>query len=369
MKYKFQNIVVLSYICSPISPQTLKTTAMPVSKNAFERYKIIDRKLRSRKDGFTIMELTKLVNQELVMFDRKTNPDISQEVTDRMIRNDLKNMPDIYPVEIVKRNGKYCYETSEDSIDNINLKDEDKTAITLAMGVFARFNGTPIYDKFSDAVTRILASSVLRKINTTDTKRYIQVAEVSEHSGIEWIETIYNAIVERKTLKLHYKSFGDKVSVNVISPYMIKEYRNKWYLIPYVHSEDKEGAILLHRLSRIIKIEECDEPFVEDKTFDGNKYFKYTLGVYHKHGEEPTHVKLKLHGSPIIKILSEDKIHHTQELVLISPEEAMLDLHVYTSPELNTFIMSYAESIEVIEPISLRDEIKRKLSNSLIKYN
>lgn len=341
---------------------------MPLSKNAFERYKIIDRKLRSRKDGFTIMELTKLVNQELIMFDRKTNPDISQEVTDRMIRNDLKNMPDIYPVEIVKRNGKYCYETSEDSIDNINLKEEDKTAITLAMGVFARFNGTPIYDKFSDAVTRILASSVLRKINTTDTKRYIQVAEVSEHSGIEWIETIYNAIVERRTLKLHYKSFGDRPSVKIISPYMIKEYRNKWYLIAYVHDKEKGGIILLHRLSRIIKIEESEESFEEDRTFDGNKYFKYTLGVYHKHGEEPIHVKLKLYGSSIIKILSEDKIHHTQELILISPEEAILDLHVYASPELNTFIMSYTENIEVIEPTSLRDELKKKLTSSLSRY-
>jgi len=360
--------VVFPYLYSPLSPQTIKTTAMPVTKNAFERYKIIDRKLRSRKDGFTIMELTNLVNKELVMFDKKSNPDNSQEVTDRMIRLDLKNMPEIYPVEIVKRNGKYCYETSEDSIDNINLKEEDKTAITLAMGVFARFNGTPIYDKFSDAVTRILASSVLRKINTTDTKRYIQVAEVSEHSGIEWIETIYNAIVERKALTLHYKSFGDKPSIKVISPYMLKEYRNKWYLIAYVHDKEKGGIILLHRLSRIVKIEESEEAFEEDRSFDGNKYFKYTLGVFHKHGEEPIHVKLKLHGSPIIKILSEDKIHHTQELVPISPDEAILDLHVYASPELNTFIMSYSESIEVIEPTSLRDEIKKKLSNSISRY-
>ncbi|MFM7682359.1 MAG: helix-turn-helix transcriptional regulator, partial [Bacteroidota bacterium] len=243
--------MVLPYFYPELTARSIITTVMPISKNAFERYKIIDRELKRQKIGFTIKELTRIVNNEMVMFDKKSNPDKSQEVSDRMIRLDLKNMPEIYPVEIIKQNGRYCYETSEDSIDNINLKEEDKIAITLAMGVFSRFNGTPIFDKFSDAVTRILASSVLRKINTSDTKKYIQVAEVSENSGVEWLEIIYDAILAKRSLILHYKNFGEIPSTRTISPYMLKEYRNRWYLIAYVHDIKKEDKILLHRLSRI----------------------------------------------------------------------------------------------------------------------
>jgi predicted DNA-binding transcriptional regulator YafY len=360
--------MIIDYLCPIVSPSDIKNTTMPLAKNAFERYKIIDRHLRRNK-GLTARELTEIVNNELYQFERESNPDHSLEVSERMIRLDIKKMPEIFPVEIINRNGRFYYESSEDSIDNINITEQDKTAITLAMGVFARFKGTPLFDQFSDAVTRILASSVLRKINTTDTQKYIQVAEVSDSSGIEWLERIYNAIIEKKTLKLHYKNFGEQPSIRSISPYMLKEYRNKWYLIAYVHDISKSEKILLHRLNRILNIEESNAEYINDKTFDGKKYFKYTLGVFHKHGEEPIHVKLKLHGKHIIKLISEDRIHNTQEFIPLSADEALVHLTVYDSPELKTFILSHGENIEVLEPKFLRDSIMDSLKKSLSHYN
>jgi predicted DNA-binding transcriptional regulator YafY len=339
---------------------------MPVTKKAFHRYKILDGLLKNR-NGYTIMELTKRVNEELAILedvDKKEN-----KVTDRMIRMDLENMMEVYPVIIAKREkSRYYYETSDESIDNINLREEDKTAISLAVGVFARFNGTPLYEKFSDAVTRIMANSVIRKINTTDTRKIVQVAEVAAKSGIEWLETIYNAIVDKKTLTLEYKSFGEKTSVRVISPYMLKEYRNKWYMIAYVHGLSKPDKTLLHKLSRIVDIKDSSEPYEEDPTFNGDKYFKYTLGVFHKHSEEPIDVKLKLHGKSIIRLFSEDKVHSTQDLIPISEEEAILEMRVYNSPELENFILGYGEGIEVMEPLSLRESIIKRLNVTINKY-
>ena len=339
---------------------------MPVTKKALHRYKILDGLLKNR-NGYTIMELTEKVNDELVTFqdsDKKEN-----RVSDRMIRMDLENMMEVYSVIIGKRDrNRYYYETSDESIDNINLREEDKTAIGLAVGVFARFKGTPLYDKFSDAVTRIMANSVIRKINTTDTRKIVQVAEVSANSGIEWLETIYNAIVEKKTLTLHYKSFGEKTSERVISPYMLKEYRNKWYMIAYVHGLTKPDKTLLHKLSRIVDIKESFELSEEDPTFNGNKYFKNTLGVFHKHSEEPMDVKLKLRGKSIIRLFSEDEVHSTQDLMPISEEEAILEMRVYNSPELETFILGYGESIEVMEPQVLRDKIIFRLNKGINLY-
>ena len=339
---------------------------MPVSKKALQRYQILNRYLQHRK-GYSIMELTEIVNEELALSQDDGVKD--KTVTDRMIRIDLQNLQEIYPVVIGKREGKkYYYENSDDSIDNINISEQDKTAISLAVGVFARFKGTPIYDKFSDAITRIMANSVIRKINSTDTRKIVQVAEVSANSGIEWLETIYNAIVDKKTLTLEYKSFGEKTSVRVISPYMLKEYRNKWYMIAYVHGLSKPDKTLLHKLSRIIDISESLEPYEEGQNFNGSKYFKYTLGVFHKHSEEPIDVKLKLRGKSIIRLFSEDEVHSTQELIPISEEEAILDMRVYNSPELETFILGYGEAIEVIEPQELKDKILFRLNKCINLY-
>jgi predicted DNA-binding transcriptional regulator YafY len=358
--------MVIDYLYLAASPSDIKSTKMPLAKNAFERYKIIDRHLRRNK-GLTARELTEIVNNELYQFERASNPDNSLEVSERMIRLDIKKMPEIFPVEIINRSGKFYYESSEDSIDNINITEQDKTAITLAMGVFSRFNGTPIYDKFSDAVTRILASSVLRRINTSDTKKYIQVAEVTEGSGIEWLEKIYNAIVDKKTLRLHYRSFGDRTSVRTISPYMLKEYRNKWYMIAYASEIKHDNKTILFKLSRIENIEDSDEDYYIDSTFNQDQYFKYSLGVFHMHDSKPIDVKLKFTGS-VVNLISEDKLHSSMEIISKSDKEMIVQLRVYDSPELQTLILSFVDSVEVIEPLSLRSVIKERINKAILKY-
>jgi predicted DNA-binding transcriptional regulator YafY len=342
---------------------------MALTKKPFLRYKIIDKHLK-RGIGFTIRDLTEIVNEELRLLEGNHGNEKTPkyQVSERMIRNDIEDIQDTFPVAIVKRNSKYYYEESTDSIDNINLREQDKTSINLALNVFSRFKGTPLFDKFSDAVTRILASSVIRKINTTDTGKYIQLAEANEGSGIEWVESIYNAIVERKALKLHYKNFGEDASRRTISPYMLKEYRNKWYMIAHTAEISKPDKTLLYRLSRILDIEKTDQEYIEDKSFDGNKYFKYSLGVFHQHNQDPINVKLKIRGKGLIKLISEDKIHHTQEIIPISENEIQVNLMVYKSPELETFILGYGEGIEVIEPLVLRNNIIERLKKNLNRY-
>jgi predicted DNA-binding transcriptional regulator YafY len=338
---------------------------MPASKKALHRYQLLN-KLMQNSFGYTIKQLAERVNEEMEQLSDGTK---NYTVSERMIRLDLENMMDVYPVEIKNKGGRFFYENKEDSINNINLREEEKIAINLALGVFSRYNGTPIFEKFSDAITRILASSVLRKINTTDTHKYIHLAEVPENSGIEWLERIYNSIIEKKAIKLHYKNFGESTSVRVVSPYMLKEYRNNWYMIAYAHETKRPGKTLLHRLSRIIDIEESNEAFIQDNDFDGNKYFKYTLGVFHKHSEDPIDVKLKIKGKGIIKLLSEDRIHPTQEMIPTAEEECVLQMRVFNTPELKTLIMGYGKRIEVIEPASLRTEIINDLNDCIKQYN
>jgi predicted DNA-binding transcriptional regulator YafY len=337
---------------------------MPVSKKALIRYRILNQFLQNN-NGYTIKDLTEKVNWEMEKLE--SDDKASYAVSDRMIRMDLENMMEVFPIEIIKKGSKYYYENAEDSIDNINLSEGDKTAITLAMGVFSRFNGTPIFDKFSDAITRILASSVMRRINTPDTRKFIHMAEVPEHSGVEWLEKIYESIVEKKSLILHYRSFGEKTSSKVVSPYLLKEYRNKWYMIACIHGKDSDN-ILMYKLSRIFDIQESVEKYTEDPLFDANKYFKYTLGVFHKHGEEPIDVKLKIRGKGLIKLLSEDKIHPTQDLIPINEGECYLEMKVFNSPELETFILGYGEYIEVVEPIELKNKLIKRINSSLDNY-
>lgn len=337
---------------------------MPESKKALHRYKILNGLLKN-SFGHTIKELTTKVNEEMGKMESEGKANYT--VTDRMIRIDLQNMMDIFPVSIVKKGNKFFYEDAEDSIDNINLHERDKIAIDFAIDVFTRFKGIPLYEKFSDVITRVIASSLLRKVNTSDSKKYIHLSDTPACSGVEWIEQVYQSIIEKKAITIKYKSFEEKISVKVISPYLLKEYRNNWYLIANLHNS-RTGNILMYKLGRIIEIQLANENYTEDPTFDGNKYLKYTLGVFHRHGEEPIDVKCRIRGKHMIRLFSEDKIHPTQRIENISEEECLLSFTVFDSPELETFIMGYAHCLEVISPLPLRNKIIELLDTSFKNY-
>ena len=342
---------------------------LKMNKKSFLRYQLIDKYLK-RNLGPTYVQLAEQVNEELSELNVEEEDGklkMKYTVTDRMIRIDIEEMQNIYPVTILKKNGRLYYENREDSIDNVDLRDEDKHVLGLAVQTFNMYKGTPFFEKFDDIITRIMTNSILRKITKRNSKKFIQIGEMHGDTGQQWLEKIYEAISEEKTLKVHYVNYGEKASIRTISPYLLKEYRNKWYLIAYVHEVSRPEKTLLMNLSRIEKIEDSIEQFIIDKGFDPDDYFKFCLGVFHMHGTEPIDVKLKLKGS-IIKLVLEDKIHPTQEIITKTDDELIVRFRVYNTPELKNLIMSYGKNCEVIEPLTLRKEIKESLMLAINNY-
>lgn len=342
---------------------------MPINKKSFSRYKLIDQQLR-RNRGITFSELTLIVNEELANLEEYSEGKKTKKykVSDRMIRIDIKEMQNVYPVTIINTKGRLYYEDKEDSIDNFNLRDDDKRIIDLALQTFDLYKGTPFFEKFDDVITRIMTNSVFRKISKKDNRNYIQIGEMYNDTGQQWLERIYTAITEKNTLKLHYVNYGEKSSIRTCSPYLLKEYRNKWYLIGYMHEINKNDKTLVMKLSRIQKIEDSTELYIEDPNFHAEDFFKYCLGVFHMHGVEPVDVVLKITGT-IIKLLSEDKIHSTQEIISKSENEMILKIKVYNTLELQNLILSFGDNCQVLEPQILRDTIKERIKKLYMFYN
>ena len=69
----------------------------------------------------------------------------------------------------------------------------------MALQTFSIYKGSGLFEKFDDVITRLMAGSVLRRLNKSDHKKYIQIGELNGKTGQEWIEVIYDAIVNYKT--------------------------------------------------------------------------------------------------------------------------------------------------------------------------
>jgi predicted DNA-binding transcriptional regulator YafY len=238
----------------------------------------------------------------------------------------------------------------------------------MALQTLSIYQGSPLFEKFNDVINRIMASSVLRKISKKDSGKYIQISEMYGNTGQEWLEKIYNAISEKQTLVIHYESFGNKASIRTISPYQLREFRNKWYMIAHAKEIRNENKTILFKLSRIQKIDDCYEDYFIDQKFNSTDYFKHSLGVFHKHDEEPINVKLKINGG-LMKLISEDKIHHSMVIESKTEKEMIVTFKVYNSPELETLILGYGNNCKVLEPLSLANEIKKRVKLTMEIYN
>jgi predicted DNA-binding transcriptional regulator YafY len=338
----------------------VKTDIMPVSKNARKRFILIDGILKSHK-RYSIKEIAEKVNEQL-------DEDGFAMVSERMIYNDIQMMQEEYPVNIIKKDGKYQYETRDESITNEILDQKDRELIEMALQTFSIYKGSGLFEKFDDVITRLMAGSVLRRLNKSDHKKYIQIGELTGKTGQEWIEVIYDAIVNYKTLIIHYKPYGGETKTRTISPYLLKEYRNVWYMVASVKEMKHKGGTNLFKLNRIQKIEPCDEVFKIDDKFSAEDYFKYSLGVFHVHAAEPIEVKMKFNKN-LIPLISETKIHPSMEIISKTADEMVVTFNVYNTIELKNKILSFGANAEVISPKVLRDEIIKIIDESRLVYS
>jgi len=150
--------------------------------------------------------------------------------------------------------------------------------------------------------------------------------------------------------------------------YLLKEFRNVWYMVASVKEMQHKGGTNLFKLNRIQKIEPCDEIYKIDEKFSAEDYFKYSLGVFHVHAAEPIEVKLKF-NKHLIPLISETKIHPSMEIISKTDEEMIVTFTVYNTIELKNKILSYGANAEVLSPIELREEIIKIIEDTRILYS
>lgn len=73
-------------------------------------------------------------------------------------------------------------------------------------------------------------------------------------------------------------------------------------------------------------------------------------------------------SKPLIPLIMENKIHSTMEVLQITEEELIVIIIVYDTIELKNLILSYGSNVEVIEPNSLRHNIKEELIKACQNY-
>jgi predicted DNA-binding transcriptional regulator YafY len=333
---------------------------MPQNKDFALRIDIIDECLRNRFRKWTLKDLIDTVNEKLTERYGKT-------ASKRTIQGDLKHMSEEKgaPIEKIKDGTKtyFLYGDKNYSIKNLPVRDEEIRFLTDAISILRQVNDFKILLDVDDIVNK-LQNTVKTSIENGPT--IIQFEKNTMAGGSGYIDDLFTAIKEKTSLRVSYQSFkADKAEQYVFHPYLLKEYRNRWFVI----GRKADAALITNfALDRIKEIKNSSALFIENDLFDPETYFNNLIGVTIPEDElvQPIELKVIAKQAPYLKT---KPIHHTQEVIKeYANGDIVIRLHLISNYELRSVLLGFGGDIEVLKPNSLRKSIKELLKEGADVY-
>lgn len=330
---------------------------MAVNKNTQIRYNALDNCFSNKYKRYYMSDLIEHCSQILSEHFGKVTT-----VSRRQIFDDIDFMRSEAgfeaPIESIKdgRKAYYKYSNSNFSILKAPLNPSELDSLNEALETFSRMNNIDGFDWVRSIQTKLQVG-----LNSpTNTKQIISLEENQFLVGIEYLNDLYQYIVNKQVLEISYQGFkSGYLDTFIISPQFLKQYNNRWFLFGVNH---KYGTIQNLALDRIQNIEFQSSDFIESD-IDFEEYFEDIIGVTNNAEEQPVDVTIKLSDN-IVPYIKSKPIHGSQKI-----KENILSIQVKINYELESLILSYGENMEVIDPRELEKRILQRLDKAISQYS
>jgi len=170
----------------------------------------------------------------------------------------------------------------------------------------------------------------------------------------ELIQTVTLARVERESLDIIYESFASRrITRRRIDPYRLCYYQGGIYVIANDHLRRE---IRIFALERMIEVSRTEYKFEIPEDFDFEKYMESALGIFRG---PVIDVKVEF-ASSLAPYVRERQWHASQSIEGRADGSVIMSLKVADSLELRRWVLSFGAEAEVLEPESLRREIREE---------
>ena len=334
---------------------------MPANKNALIRYKTIDQCLRNRYRRWTLEDLVDACSDALYEMEG-----IRKGVSVRTVQSDIQIMRSDKlgynaPIEVYEHK-YYRYAEEDYSIMDMPLSQNDCDVLQEAIDMLRQLEGFEQFSEMADVVSRLQDKLSVSQQNH---KPIIHFDSVPNLKGIRLLSPLYNYIARRQTLRIMYQSFSARQPTEYIfCPYLLKEFRNRWFLFG-----SKESNLMLYNLAldRIVSVEPIDVPYRENPDFDSEHFFDDLIGVSKNIGTQPHRVVFWANAEQS-KYIKTKPLHSSQQVIEEDPEtgSCTFSIEVVINFELYSVFLSYGAGFKILEPRNavafMRDKLRQALS-------
>lgn len=340
------------------------------------RYALIDSMLANRHKAVSIQDITDFVNEHLPEFG------IDEGVSKRCIEKDIEYLEwsspfsvelERYSIDATTVNDrvykKRClrYADPTFSIFKKKLTQDEKAVLESALTTLGSFDGLDNFEWLAE---------LRKQLKVEERKPIISLSKnLVENSTL--IASLFSAISNEQVVELTYRKFLDSTERKVIiSPYLLKEYNRRWYIVGGAYDTNR---VLNFALDRLVEIEfktgytfkpcetDLEERFEEIIGVTFNEEVPLTQILFWVSDAIKGYIHTKpIHGSQIhIKGDRADKLHILYPRLQSGD---FLTIECRENFELIRELTAWGDDLIVLKPVSLRDRIVDRINRMKTRY-
>lgn len=241
--------------------------------------------------------------------------------------------------------------------------------------LMALYFGRDMLKVFKDTLFYDSLESLFQKVKTTlppESIKYLKNVEQTLHLGVKpykeygkfkgILNRVNDAAVNRKSIEIVYYTMSRrKESRRRVDPYCIWFFNGTFYLIGLCHTRNE---VRIFALDRIKMLHQTKETFEIPEDFNLEKFTGSSFGVYQG---APVYIKVWFH-SDVAGYIKEKIWHESQRIHAENDGSIIFEAEVAGTDEIRFWIMTWGSRAEVLEPASLREEIRMEAEKMAGRY-
>lgn len=195
-------------------------------------------------------------------------------------------------------------------------------------------------------------------------------------SGQIWLTQIADAMRHNKVLRITHQGFGKPEPTTFdVEPYLLKVVKRRWYVVgrsPYYSKKNKESGrkpkevYFTYALDRILAIQQTEETFTLNKDFDAKRYFEGCCEIITSPAK-PERIVIRAY-SDFADYLRTLPLHESQKELSGDDESTLFEYHLKPTFDFYQLALAQGDQMEVLEPESVRNEMRNFVVNMMRFY-
>lgn len=152
----------------------------------------------------------------------------------------------------------------------------------------------------------------------------------------------------------YHKFYKSQPESRTVEPYLLKESKNRWYL---VGKDSLRNDLRTFGLDRITDLQFHSKKFVKPPAGHIEEYFTHCFGIIRPEANQPLEEIILSFTPTQGRYILSHPLHESQEILRQDEQEIRIRLTLYITHDLVMELLSHGHQVRVLEPESLKQKM------------